>query len=93
MSGGLLDAVERSAPNELDAAEAGYRWLGLERAAAVVAMVRREIDSGALEDDDRAEALEVRADDAYGQAVPADQALVDAFRVRLEANPGAFASL
>ena len=67
--------------------------MGLEPAAAAVAMVRREIDSGALEDDDRAEALELLAEDAYRQAIPADQALVDAFRARLEANPGAFASL
>lgn len=91
MSGGLLDAVERSPSPDLDAAEAGFRWLRLEAAADVIAMVRREIDTGALDDDDRAEALEGRADDEYAQFVPADQTLVEAFRVRYSEDPSAFA--
>lgn len=79
MSSGFLDAVERSTPADLEAAEAGFLWLGLKAARDVVAIVRREIEAGVLDDDDRAEALEARADDEYGLVVPNDQALVDAF--------------
>lgn len=93
MSGGLLDAVERMTLEQLDAAQAGYHWLRLDPAADVVAMVRREIDAGALDDDDRAGALEMRADDEYGRVVPGDQTLVDAFRTRLAEDPDAFTSV
>jgi hypothetical protein len=90
MSGGLLDAVERMTPEQLEAAQAGYHWLGLDPAADVVAMVQQEVNAGALDDDDRAEDLEVRADDEYGRAVSSDQTLVDAFRTRLAEEPDAF---
>src|SRR5262245_60540376 len=46
MSGGLLNAVEEATPAQLDAAEAGYRWLQLDAAADVIGMVRREIETG-----------------------------------------------
>lgn len=90
MSGGLLDAVERVTPEQLAAAVEGYQWLGLDQAAEVVAMVRQEMDAGALDDNDRAEALEVRADDEYARAIPRDQTLIDAFRTRLAEVPDAF---
>ena len=93
MSGGLLDAVERLTPEQLEAAEAGYGWLRLEPAADVLAMVRREVSGGALDDDDRAEALELRADEEYGRMIPTDQTLVDAFRTRLNEDPDDFASV
>jgi hypothetical protein len=54
-------------------------------------MVRREIEAGALDDDDRAEELEGRADDEYERVIPADQTIVDAFRVRFAEEPQAFA--
>jgi hypothetical protein len=92
MSGGLLDAVERLGPDALDAAESGYRWLRLGPAADVVAMVRREIEDGALDDDYRAEALELGADDEYGRVIPTDQVLVDAFESRLAEEPDSFAT-
>jgi hypothetical protein len=91
MSGGLVDAIERLGPAELDAAESGYRWLGLDRAAQVVATVRSEIGSGALDDGERAESLELRADETYAQAIPGDQALVDAFQNKFSGDPHAFA--
>ncbi|WP_405069706.1 hypothetical protein OG558_08430 [Kribbella sp. NBC_01510] len=90
MSGGLLDAVERMTPEQLEAAQSGYHWLRLDSAADVVAMVQQEMNAGALDDDDRAEDLEVRADDEYGRAIPGDQTLVDAFRTRLDEDPDAF---
>lgn len=91
MSGGLLSAVEQATPDRLDAAEAGFRWLRLDAAAGVVAMVRREVEAGALDDDERAEELEGRADGEYGRVVPTDQTLVDAFRARFAEEPQAFA--
>jgi len=93
MIGGLLDAVEHLTSEQLEAAQAGYHWLRLDPAADVVAMVQQEVDAGALDDDDRAEALEVRADDEYGRAIPGDQTLVDAFLTRLAEDPDAFTSV
>ncbi|WP_145227822.1 hypothetical protein [Rudaeicoccus suwonensis] len=91
MSGGLLDAVERAAPIQLDAAEAGYRWLGLDAAADVIAMLRREIENATLDDDHLANALELRADEEYNRAVPTDQTIFSAFHAKFVADPGAFA--
>ncbi len=62
MSGGLLDAVERLADPELDAAEHGFAWLGYPDAARLVAYVRDQIRFGALDDTDRADPLEEEAD-------------------------------
>ena len=81
--------MERVTPEQLAAALAGYHWLGLDQAAEVVAMVQQEMDAGAL-DADRAEALEVRADDEYRRAIPREQTLLDAFRTRLADHPDAF---
>lgn len=91
MSGSLVNAVEHATHDQLEAAEAGYRWLGLETAAGVIAMVRQQIEAGALEDDDRAQELEERGDEQYAQVIPADQTLVDAFRARWEEERPAFA--
>jgi hypothetical protein len=90
MSGGLLDAVERCDESELDAAEQGYRWIGLGTAADVVRSVRDQIADGALADDSRADALEREADTRYAEAVPQDETLEAAFRRRLEQHPEAF---
>lgn len=87
MNGGLLDAVERLTREQLDAAQTGFRWLKLEPAADLVATIRHEIAAGALVDEDRAEALEVRADEEYERLVPTDQALYDAFDIRLTEEP------
>jgi uncharacterized protein YpuA (DUF1002 family) len=70
MSGGLVDAIERLGRAELDAAESGYRWLGLDTAAQVVEMVKYKIDDGALDDGERAESLELRANEEYARAIP-----------------------
>ena len=89
MSGGLLDAVERLADPELDAAEHGYAWLGHPDAASLVAYVRDQIRAGALQDVGRADQLEDEADQRYADA---DETLYLAFRRRLAAEPSAFAS-
>lgn len=93
MSGGLLSAVEERTAEQLEAVEAGYRWLQLDAAADAVAAVRREVETGALDDDERADALELRADADYDQAVPADQTLFDAFQARWHEDPDAFAAV
>jgi hypothetical protein len=72
---------------------AAYRWLGLESVAELLASVRRDIDSGVLDDTDRAEALELDADRRYAAILPLDEALEGAFRRRLDDDPGAFNSL
>ncbi len=90
MSSGLLDAVERLPPEQLEAAQAGYHWLHLGQAAELVAMVQQELAAGALNDDARTEALEERADDEYARLVPADQTLIDAFQTRLTEDPDTF---
>ncbi len=92
MSGGLVDAVDRLESSELDAAELGYRWLGLDTAAQLVTQVRAEIGNGALDDDERAESLEMRADQEYARVIPLDQTLVDAFEAKFSADPAVFAT-
>jgi fructose-specific component phosphotransferase system IIB-like protein len=77
MSGGLLDAVERLADPELDAAENGYAWLGHPDAARLIAYVREQVHE---------------ADQRYADIIPADASLYIAFGRRLAADPSAFAS-
>jgi hypothetical protein len=93
MSGGVLDAVETLTDEELDAAEAGYRWLHVPAASEAIAAVRRAIADGALDDPQRASALEMSADDHYDEAIEDDAALDSAFRARLETDPDAFSAL
>lgn len=93
MSGGVLDAVDNMTDEELDAAEAGYRWLHVPAASEAIAAVRREIAAGALDDPDRASALELSSDDHYDEAIENDGALDNAFRARLATDPDAFAAI
>jgi hypothetical protein len=93
MSGGVLDAVEHLTDEELDAAEAGYRWLHVPAASETIAAVRREIAAGALDDEERASALELSSDDQYNAAIEDDAALEAAFRARLQTDPDAFAAV
>jgi hypothetical protein len=90
MNGGLLDAIERLSDSDLDAAEDGYRWLGLDGAAQAVRFVRSQVADGVLDDDSRVDSLEQEADGHYAEVVPDDEALVAAFRRRLEQHPEAF---
>jgi hypothetical protein len=90
MNGGLLDAVQRLADQELDAAENGYTWLGLPDAAEVVVYVRGQIRAGAVDDTDRAGQLEHQADQRYSDVIRSDATLQAAFRRRLAEQPAAF---
>lgn len=92
MNGGLLHAATESfSPEELDAAEAGFRWLGLGGAAEALAETRRAAREVG-DDLAAAEELEGRADAAYDAAVPDhDATLEQAMRARYAASPGSFA--
>ena len=93
MSGGVLDAVENMTDEELDAAEAGYRWLHVPAASEAIAAVRRAIADGALDDPERASALELSSENNYDVAIEDDAALDNAFRARLSTDPDAFAAV
>ena len=93
MSDGVLDAVQNMSDEELDAAEAGYRWLHVPAASEAIAAVRRAIAEGALDDPERASALDLSSDDHYDEAIEDDAALDSAFRARLSTDPDAFAAV
>jgi hypothetical protein len=92
MSGGVLDAVERTSA-AINQAEAAFRWLGLEFIAALLASIQQDVTAGTLEDDDQAEALEREADERYNAILPSDAILEAAFRARLQEDRTAFAVL
>lgn len=92
MNGGVLDAAERLSAEDHVKVAAAYRWLGLEAVADLVASVRRDLESGVLDDADRAEALDLDADRSYAAILQSDEALEAAFRRRLNDDPAAFNS-
>jgi hypothetical protein len=92
MNGGVLDAAERLSAEGHAKVAAAYRWLGLEAVADLVASVRRDVESGVLDDADRAEVLELDADRRYAAILPLDEVLEAAFRRRVNDDPAAFNS-
>jgi hypothetical protein len=90
MSGGLLDALDRLSPGDLDAAQNGYRFFDLPEAADVIGRVRSELGRNDLSDGEL-EALEGEADQRYAEVVATDQVIVDRFEARLTSDPEAFA--
>lgn len=93
MNGGVLDAIERTSAEGLARIGAAFRWFGLEPVDHLLASVRRDIAAGALDELDRAEALELAADRDCQAIVPSDEALLTTFRRRPDDDPGAFARL
>ncbi|KRF22971.1 hypothetical protein [Phycicoccus sp. Soil802] len=93
MADGVLDAVQSMTDEELDAAEAGYRWLHVPAASEAIAAVRRAIADGALDDPTSASALDLSSDDHYDEAIEDDAALDSAFRARLSTDPDAFSAV
>ena len=94
MNGGVLHSVEFHSEAAIESALAGYRYFGLQEAAAVVEWTRtmhRESDLDA--DDDLAESVEIEADDRYSAAVPSDATIVDAFEAFRREHPAAFSPL
>jgi hypothetical protein len=88
MSGGVLDAIERLAPDHFHRAAVGFRWFGLDAAASFLdgaAEMWRSADENS-----EMEELEFEFDDGYSSLIPDDATLVAAFHDRLVAQPTAF---
>ena len=80
MNGGVVHAMECLSQSELAAAIAGFNYFGITGASLVFE-----------QQPDDSEATEERLDQMYWAAVPDEEALVHAFRVRLMSTPEAFA--
>ncbi|GAB3765452.1 DMP19 family protein [Microlunatus parietis] len=84
-NGGLAHACEGLTAEELDAAENGYRYLGLDEAADLVAAARR-LDWDSAENEPRFSRLEGRLDRLDGLTE-------QQFRTRLRERPDDFAPI
>ena len=80
MNGGVVHALECLSQAEISAAIAGFDYFGLTEAAKVL-----------KEAPDESEETEERLNQLYWAAVPNDETLAHAFRVKLLASPEAFA--
>ena len=89
MNGGVLHAVEDLAPEELEAAVAGYRHFGLAAAADLIDEVRARLQSLT---DAAVDRLEHEADNRYGE-IASDETLMEAFERRYRDRPEEFESL
>lgn len=83
--GGLADACAGLSGEELDAVEDGYRYLGLDEGADLVAAARR-LDADLEDNEPRFSRLEGRLDRFAGQ-------VEQQFRTRLRERPEDFAPL
>jgi hypothetical protein len=88
MNGGVLHAVECLTASELCNAKAGYRFYGLDAAAALLIRARTILDK-----DDDLEFHVHQLDGQYTDIVPDDSSLVERFEKHLEANPSDYAPL
>jgi hypothetical protein len=79
MNGGVLHALECLSQAEIDAAKDGFNYFGLLEAADLL--------DKSVED---SEETEKRLNQQYRAAVPSDQTIVQAFRVKLLATPEVF---
>ena len=82
MNGGVAHAIECLSKPELAAAIAGFNYFGLTDASRVFG-----------ERPDDSEDSEERLDMMYRAAVPSEQTLTHAFRVKLISTPSAFAPI
>jgi hypothetical protein len=80
MNGGVVHAMECLSQSEIAAAIAGFNYFGLTEASGVFEQ---------LPDD--SEETEERLNQMYWAAVPSDETLAHAFRVKLISSPEAFA--
>ena len=94
MNGGMLHSLENHSQDQIERAIAGYRYFGLDDAAAVVESVARRAASIDLDAaDDAPERLEVDADESYAAVVPDDANLAMSFEQLYERRPEAFSPL
>jgi len=88
MNGGVLHAVECLTGTQLSDAQAGFRFFGLDGAAALLSYARRIFEAGDdLESDER------ELDGAYARLIPSDSSLTDLFEKRWKSSPSDFAPL
>ncbi|MDH5821965.1 hypothetical protein QFW77_03015, partial [Luteimonas sp. RD2P54] len=80
MNGGVVHALECLSQPEVDSAVAGFNYFGLAEAARVFQQPPDDTDE-----------TEERLNQLYWVAVPSDETLAHAFRVKLLASPEAFA--
>lgn len=80
MNGGVAHAIGCLSKSELAAAIAGFNYFGLTAASHVFQQAP-----------DDSEETEERLNHMYWQAVPDDETLAHAFRIKLVASPDAFA--
>ncbi len=88
MNGGVLHAVELLTPEELSAAQDGYRFYGFGEVANLLASAKILFDA-----DDNLERHESRLDSEYQAYVPDDSSLGQRFEERFAANPSDFSPL
>lgn len=94
MSGGLLDAIGRHSPEQIDEAVSGFRYFGLDDAAAVVLSIVEQAASVDMDaEPEAAGRLEAEADGRYDSAVPQDSTLVAHFERVFRERRDAFAAL
>jgi hypothetical protein len=88
MNGGVLDALECMAPEDVLAAELGYRYFGLDEIADLL----NEAKSIFKVDGDM-DASEAEFNRRYSLFVPDDSALIQRFELILQRTPSDFAPL
>jgi hypothetical protein len=90
----MLHSMEQHSRGQIERGIAGYRYFGLEDAAAVVESVARRVAAIDLDVDvDAAARLEADADDEYAAVVPSDSTLAESFEQLFERRPEAFSPL
>jgi hypothetical protein len=82
MNGGVVHALGCLSQSEIAAAIAGFEYFGLTRAADALKQTP-----------DETEETEQRLDQLYWSAVPDDETLVDALRVKLLVSPEVFSPM
>ena len=82
MNGGVVHALQGLSQSEIAAAIAGFHYFGLTEASRVLEQLPDDSDE-----------TEGRLNQMYWAAVPSDETLAHAFRVKLISTPEAFASL
>jgi hypothetical protein len=92
MNGGVLDAVESMPAQAITGAVSGFRFFGLDAAATVIEDVQSRLGE-AEQSLEVAEQLESESDQRYGEAIPNDATIVEAFEARYEEQPNLFAPI
>jgi hypothetical protein len=80
MNGGVVHAMECLSQSEITAAIAGFNYFGLTEASHAFEQLPDDSDE-----------TEERLNRMYWAAVPGDETLLNAFRIKLISNPEAFA--